>query len=103
MLGTGWDIGQIRVHDLMADRAEAFCARLRERDCPAEPRPARGWRTRFCGAAIVLFATTSPKPYPSDPTLFTPEQTILHVSLRDLDVPVILSACRTSWTMWSIA
>ena len=90
MLGTGWDIGQIRVHDLMADRAEAFCARLRERDCPAEP--AARVEDAVRGAAIVLFATTSPKPYLSDPTLFTPEQTILHVSLRDLDVPVILSA-----------
>jgi len=40
----------------------------------------------------VLFATTAAKPHLDDPSLFSAEQTVLHVSLRDLGLGVILSA-----------
>ncbi|WP_298368741.1 2,3-diaminopropionate biosynthesis protein SbnB [Azospirillum sp.] len=90
LLGTGWDIGEFRVHDLAPERAEAFRDRLRARGQAAETATTVADAAR--GADVVLFATTAPQPYLDDPTLFTAEQTILHVSLRDLGVPVILSA-----------
>ena len=90
LLGTGWQIGRFRVHDLVAARAAEFSARLRARgsaaDAVATAQDAIG------GADLVLFATTSAQPYLEDPALFTPAQTVLHVSLRDLGVPIILSA-----------
>ena len=90
LLGTGWSIGRFRVHDLVAERAAAFSARLRERGCAADV--AATAAEAIGGADLVLFATTSAKPYLDDPALFTPAQTVLHVSLRDLGVRVILSA-----------
>ncbi len=90
VLGTGWIIGRFRVHDLIAERAAAFSARLRARGCAADA--TAGAVEAIGGADLVLFATTSAKPYLDDPGLFTPAQTVLHVSLRDLGVRVILSA-----------
>ena len=90
LLGTGWSIGRFWVHDLVAERAAAFSARLRERGCAADA--AATAAEAIGGADLVLFATTSAKPYLDDPALFTPAQTVLHVSLRDLGVAVILSA-----------
>jgi ornithine cyclodeaminase len=90
LLGTGWDIGRFRVYDTVADRAAAFCLRLREGGCPAEP--SCRVEDAVSGADLVLFATTAATPYLADAALFSPEQTVLHVSLRDLGVPVILSA-----------
>jgi N-[(2S)-2-amino-2-carboxyethyl]-L-glutamate dehydrogenase len=90
LLGTGWIVGRFRVHDLVAARADEFSARLRERGCAADA--AATAQDAIGGADLVLFATTSAQPYLEDSALFTPAQTVLHVSLRDLGVPVILSA-----------
>lgn len=90
LLETGWDIGSFRVHDRVAGRADAFSDRLRERGQSAVT--ATSVAGAVHGADLVLFATTSPAPYLDDPGLFTAEQTILHVSLRDLGVPIILAA-----------
>lgn len=90
LLGQGWSIGQFRVHDLIGGRAAAFCEALRARGHRAEP--ATSAANAIGGAELVLFATTAAKPHLADPALFTPEQTVLHVSLRDLGVDVILSA-----------
>ncbi|MBY6263497.1 2,3-diaminopropionate biosynthesis protein SbnB [Azospirillum sp. 412522] len=90
LLDTGWDIASFRVHDRVDGRADAFRDRLRARGQSAETTATVADAVR--GAEVVLFATTSPAPYLDDPGLFTAEQTILHVSLRDLGVPVILGA-----------
>ncbi|AWK88329.1 2,3-diaminopropionate biosynthesis protein SbnB [Azospirillum thermophilum] len=89
LLETGWDVGGFRLADLVAERAEAFRDRLRARGQQAETAATVEQAVR--GADLVLFATTAPRPYLDDPALFTAEQTVLHVSLRDLGVPVILS------------
>ncbi|UAA40608.1 2,3-diaminopropionate biosynthesis protein SbnB [Paraneptunicella aestuarii] len=44
-----------------------------------------------CQADIVVFATTAGTPWLLDETLFSPETTVLHVSLRDLGTQVMLS------------
>jgi ornithine cyclodeaminase len=77
-------------YDLVGERSAALCARLQQQGCRAD-------RTDYPedairGADLVLFATTAPKPYLEDPALFTPKQSVLHLSLRDLGVAVILSA-----------
>jgi ornithine cyclodeaminase len=90
LLATGWTIGRIRVHDLVAERAAAFRDRLRARGCLADA--AASARDAIGGADLVVFATTAATPHLEDPAVFTPAQTVLHVSLRDLGVRVILSA-----------
>jgi 2,3-diaminopropionate biosynthesis protein SbnB len=90
LLNTGWVIGRFRVCDLVAARAEAFAGQLRERRSPADI--ANSAEGAIAGADLVVFATTAGKPHLDDPALLSPAQTILHVSLRDLGVPIILSA-----------
>lgn len=90
LLAAGWRVGQFGVHDLIVGRAAEFCADLRARGHRAEPASTAEMAIR--GAELVLFATTAAKPHLDDPAVFAPEQTVLHVSLRDLGVAVILSA-----------
>jgi len=90
LLARGWNIGRVRVHDLVARRSEDFCARLRERGLVADP--ASTTADAVVDSDLVLFATTASKPHLDDPAMFTPAQSILHISLRDLGVPVIRSA-----------
>lgn len=90
MMETGWSVGQFRVHDLLRSRTRAFIDHACESRWLAEP--AESAENAIGGADLVVFATTATEPYLEDPALFTPEQTVLHVSLRDLGVKVILSA-----------
>ena len=90
MLATGWSVGQFQVHDLIGARARALCDRLHESGFRVES--ADSAKHAIDGADLVVFATTAARPYLEGPALFTPEQTVLHVSLRDLGVDVILSA-----------
>lgn len=90
MLATGWSVGQFQVHDLIGARARAFCDCLRESGSRVET--ADSAKHAIDGADLVVFATTAARPYLEGPALFTPDQTVLHVSLRDLGVDVILSA-----------
>jgi len=90
LLAAGWKIGAFRVHDLIAGRAAEFCHGLNAQDSRAAPAPSAA--AAIDGAELVLFATTAAKPHLDNPALFAPEQTVLHVSLRDLGVGVILSA-----------
>jgi N-[(2S)-2-amino-2-carboxyethyl]-L-glutamate dehydrogenase len=90
LLTTGWSLGQVRIHDLIEARAASFCTYLRERECQAES--ADSAENAINGADLILFATTAAQPFLANPALFVPQQTVLHVSLRDLDVNVILSA-----------
>ncbi len=90
LLATGWSIGRVRVHDLIPQRAEMLSQRLRERGCAAEATSTAA--DAIADGELVLFATTSAAPYLDDPALFTAKQTLLHISLRDLGVRVILSS-----------
>lgn len=90
LMKTGWRIGQFVLFDLDKVRAEKFGDSLKD---------AHGVGFRIMNSAedaireseMVVFATTSAKPYLNDPAIFTPEKTILHISLRDLGTDVILA------------
>ncbi|MEZ5900014.1 MAG: 2,3-diaminopropionate biosynthesis protein SbnB [Hyphomicrobiaceae bacterium] len=43
-------------------------------------------------ANLIIFTTTTGEPYLSDVGLFSHKPTVLHLSLRDIDVPVILAS-----------
>jgi ornithine cyclodeaminase len=89
LMASGWEIARFRVHDVTAARAHQFSARLRDRGYEAVVSGSAADAAR--GAGLVLFATTAGAPHLEDSALFTPEQTVLHISLRDLGVPIILS------------
>src|SRR4029079_11512430 len=43
-------------------------------------------------ASLILFTTTAQEPYLADETLFAHSPTVLHISLRDISVNVILAS-----------
>jgi 2,3-diaminopropionate biosynthesis protein SbnB len=90
LIGNEWTFARLRVHDLVGERAAAFARSVGERGHEAAAVGSAG--EAIAGADLVLFATTAAAPYIDDPALFGPLQTVLHVSLRDLGVRVILSA-----------
>lgn len=87
---TGWRIGRILIHDTVAARAAAFAASMAASSEDAAP--AENAEAAIRAADLVIFATTSPAPHLMDPDLFQSNQTVLHVSLRDLVPEIILSA-----------
>ena len=90
LLAAGWKINRAKVYDLTAARAADFCRNLADKGLNGEVSASADDAIR--GSDLVLFATTAAKPHIEDPNLFSPRQTVLHISLRDLGVPVILSA-----------
>jgi len=92
LLGTGWEIDRVCVHDLLPDRAGAFAAELAEESghCKIETTDDIGSLLR--SSDLILFATVAPRPHVHDPALFAHCPLVLHVSLRDLAPAIILQA-----------
>ncbi|MDE1145761.1 MAG: 2,3-diaminopropionate biosynthesis protein SbnB [Azospirillaceae bacterium] len=88
---AGWAVGEIRVHDLVPARAQALADRALDTGAAVAARVAASIPAAVDGADLVLFATTAGVPHLQDPGLFTRRHTVLHLSLRDLAVPVILA------------
>ncbi len=91
LLFRGWKFQKIRLHDLDSREADHFAKWLREQHgVKAE------FNDRLDGAvrdaSLVLFTTTAGEPYLTDPKLFAHAPTVLHLSLRDIGVNVILGA-----------
>jgi ornithine cyclodeaminase len=87
----GWDLDNVRLYDLDRAEAERFGDWLRDRH-----------QVRACiedrvesvvaGSSLVVFTTTAGTPYLADPSLFGHAPTVLHLSLRDIAVEVILAS-----------
>jgi ornithine cyclodeaminase len=78
--------------DLDAARAQTFAARAaREMRRPLTCRVAAAPADVFAAARLVSFATVTSAPH-VDEVPWTPDHTVLHVSLRDLSIRLILAA-----------
>jgi ornithine cyclodeaminase len=91
LLFRNWKFGKVILYDLDRKEAERFSAWLRDqhhlqveiRDRLDDVIPA---------ASLILFTTTTLDPYLSDEKLLAHAPTVLHLSLRDLCVNVILAS-----------
>lgn len=89
LLSDGWVIDELLLFDAKPANGKRFASEL----------AARGHTTRvvatseeaIAASSLVLFATTSSHPYLNDPSVFSQEHTVLHLSLRDLGIPVVRS------------
>ncbi len=92
MLGTGWEVDTVRLFDLNAADAERFksttCQQDRHRAIVVDPNVERLLRA----SDVIVFATTAGTPHLSDPSLFSHNPLVLHVSLRDLSPEIILAS-----------
>ncbi|MHC2621854.1 2,3-diaminopropionate biosynthesis protein SbnB [Bradyrhizobium huanghuaihaiense] len=90
LLRIGWQIGEMRVHDLNAERGKSLVDHMKAAwTLTAEFEPDNA--AMIAGSDLVLFATTAPTPYLGNPGLFEHNPTVLHVSLRDLSPEIVLS------------
>jgi 2,3-diaminopropionate biosynthesis protein SbnB len=92
-------IDTLLLHDLDPVRAQAFATRAQKEPASraGDGRPSLSCRVVtnaqevFAGSRLVSFATVAPSPHIEDVT-WSPEHTVLHVSLRDLAPGLILAA-----------
>jgi len=87
----GWTPAAWVLRDLDAKRAQAFANRLQTLTPGVRVQQAASANQAVALAEIAVFTTTAGVPHVHDLAL-RPEHTLLHISLRDLDVQVIAQA-----------
>jgi ornithine cyclodeaminase len=91
LLYRGWKFRTVRLFDLDSREAGHFAKWLGERHgLEADIQGRLDGAVR--DTSLVLFTTTAGEPYLTDPKLFAHSPTVLHLSLRDIAVNVILGA-----------
>jgi 2,3-diaminopropionate biosynthesis protein SbnB len=91
LLFRNWKLRSIHLYDVDGDEAERFKAWLRdEKGLAAEVHTSLEGALQ--GASLILFTTTALEPHLADETLLAHAPTVLHLSLRDLSIDVILAA-----------
>ena len=91
LLFRNWKFRNISLHDLDRSEAERFSKWLRDEhnlqsDIQDRLEDAVGH------ASLIIFATTAPEPHVADEKLFAHSPTVIHLSLRDICVNVILAS-----------
>ena len=91
LLFRGWKFRKISLYDLDRKEAEHFSKCLRDQhNLQADIRICLD--EAICDASLVLFTTTTLEPYLADERLFAHAPTVIHLSLRDICVNVILAS-----------
>lgn len=85
----GWEFENVAIYDLDRNRAENFANQLNHL-CTISA--SFDLKNTLKTSDIIVFATTALKPYIDDYRCFEHNPTVLHVSLRDLDVSIIKNA-----------
>ena len=91
LLFRGWKFRKISLYDLDRKEAQHFSKWLRDQhNLQADIRACLD--EAICDASLVLFTTTTLEPYLADERLFAHAPTVIHLSLRDICVNVILAS-----------
>lgn len=95
LIEDGWSSGRWFIADLDPARADALAAEIATAEIAAAETAAPSIDSRIAAAAacraadIVVFATSAAAPFLDGADLFRPDQTVLHLSLRDLGAQTI--------------
>jgi len=90
LLFRGWKFDKIGLFDLDPQEAERFRSWLREQGLDAEIHTSLDAALR--AASLIVFTTTALEPYLTDEAVLAHRPTVLHLSLRDIGVKVVLAA-----------
>jgi len=91
LLFRNWQFSKIALYDVEPHEAERFSNWLRdEHDLNAEIKTSFDEAIR--NSSLILFTTTALAPYVADENLFKHAPTVIHLSLRDISVNVILAS-----------
>ena len=92
LLGTGWEVDEVRLHDLNPADAERFAQSVCQKEKHRSIRVDTDVNALLRGSDLIVFATTAGTPYLDDVSLFAHNPVVLHVSLRDLSPGMLLAA-----------
>ncbi|MEV0693111.1 2,3-diaminopropionate biosynthesis protein SbnB [Streptomyces sp. NPDC050388] len=92
LVGNGWSFDETGIHDLSADSAAGFCRCLEQSGTTGRITVHHSAEELIRGSDLVVFATVAGEPHVSDPTWFSHNPVVLHVSLRDLAPEVVLAS-----------
>jgi ornithine cyclodeaminase len=91
LLFRNWRFRKVSLYDLDHKEAEQFSRWLRDQhDVEVEIQDSLD--DVVCDSSLLLFTTTAPEPYISDERLLRHCPTVLHLSLRDICVNIILES-----------
>jgi N-[(2S)-2-amino-2-carboxyethyl]-L-glutamate dehydrogenase len=91
LIFRNWKFRKINLFDVDRKEAEQLATWLRDQH-GLETELHSGPETALRDASLILFTTTAPEPYLADEKLFVHAPTVLHLSLRDIAVNVILAS-----------
>ncbi|MEU4266842.1 2,3-diaminopropionate biosynthesis protein SbnB [Streptomyces sp. NPDC026092] len=89
---TGWSFDDIGVHDRSADSAAGFRLYLEQSATEGRVTVHRDPEQLVRNSDLVIIATVASTPHIAVPAWFDHHPVVLHVSLRDLDPQILLSA-----------
>lgn len=92
LAGTGWEFDEINVHDLHPDSAAGFRGYLEQSGFTGEISVHETAEGLIRDSELVVFATIAGEPHVHDPSWFSHNPLVLHVSLRDLAPEVLLAS-----------
>ncbi|GAB3169310.1 2,3-diaminopropionate biosynthesis protein SbnB [Streptomyces incanus] len=92
LAGNGWSFDETGVHDLAADSAAGFRRYLERSGTTGRITVHHSAEKLIRGSDLVVFATVAGEPHVSDPTWFSHNPVVLHVSLRDLAPEIVLAS-----------
>jgi N-[(2S)-2-amino-2-carboxyethyl]-L-glutamate dehydrogenase len=87
---TGRSFDQINVYDTATDSAASFRSYLERSGTTSQITVHEGAEGLIRSSDLVVFATVTSQPHISDPSWFTHNPLVLHVSLRDLAPEILL-------------
>lgn len=92
LAGTGWSFEDTGVYDVAAESAEGFRSYLDRTGGVGRVTVHERAEDLIGSCDLVVFATVAAAPHITDPSWFSHNPLVLHVSLRDLSPEIILSA-----------
>jgi ornithine cyclodeaminase len=92
LTGTDWSFDEISVHDLSADNAAGFHGYLEQSGTAGRVSVYDSAEQVIRSSDLEVFATVAATPHISDPSWFTHNPVVLHVSLRDLTPQILLAS-----------
>jgi 2,3-diaminopropionate biosynthesis protein SbnB len=92
LAGTGWSFDEIGVHDLSAASAAGFSGYLEQSGTAGTIRVCGSAEQLIRSSDLVVFATIAGEPHVGDPSWFSHNPLVLHVSLRDLTPEILLAS-----------
>src|SRR6476620_7715976 len=91
LLFRNWKFRKISLYDVDRKEAEQFAMWLRDQQ-GLETELHSSLEGALRDASLIMFTTTALEPYLADEKLFAHSPTVLHLSLRDISVNVILAS-----------